>query len=362
MTRRVDKREIPDVASGVRQFIQKQEAAGAKAADELWSALYGPRTRQNAGKQAAGPTLAMLHGQLPIHRLTTEMLVDSFMLRFPVTLSSAQRKKGMSALRGLLKFWVAQRWCGPEILNACSTIPDSPPRDEWLLPEQVVAITKLMDDNQDAIDPVQRFVIETLRDLGLRVEEATKLKCTSLDRHARVVRIIGKGRGAGKPREVPVDDDYIGRWDAHVDKWAIKPDGWIVFSRASRFIGGSRTEREWIPDRSKPASTKAIQNLVATLSDLAQDELDPTLAPPFKLTPKVFRRTYACTQVILHALGLGGLDLVSLQQAMGHSRLDTTRVYLANVASYLNAHMKRVNTGAGAEQIVTKLAEQSAKR
>jgi hypothetical protein len=124
----------------------------------------------------------------------------------------------------------------------------------------------------------------------------------------------------------------------------------MIYSRKSRFIGGSCDQRGGSLTAVGPASAKAIQNLVAHLGEVAGRNLDPDLRPAFKLTPKVFRRTYACTQVILHALGLGGLDLVSLQEAMGHSRLDTTRVYLSNVASYLNAHLGRVNNGLGARR------------
>jgi integrase len=354
--RPMPKKAIPTVEDGIKQYIEKEEAAGAKATDELWSALYGPRTRQNAGKKAAGPALAMVHGKLPIYRLTTRQLTDCFSHRFPLTLSPAQRKKGMSATRGLLGFWVAQGWAQAAILNACSSLPDSPPREEWLHPEQLVALEPIIGD-PDHFDAFQRFVIETLRDTGLRVDEAARLKRTSLDRHARVLKIIGKGRGAGKPRTIPVDDDYIERWDAHVDQQGIGPDGWIIFSRKCHFVGGSTAEQQWVPDRSKHASTKAIQNLVARLSTIAQHELDSTLAPTFKLTPKIFRSTYACTQVIAHALGKDGLDLVRLQEAMGHTRLDTTRTYLANVQTYLNARLGRINTGQAAQLIVAHLEE-----
>jgi hypothetical protein len=49
----------------------------------------------------------------------------------------------------------------------------------------------------------------------------------------------------------------------------------------------------------------------------------------------VARRSYACLQLILHELNRGGLDLFSLQQAMGHGRLDVTERDLSDVLSYL---------------------------
>jgi site-specific recombinase XerD len=88
------------------------------------------------------------------------------------------------------------------------------------------------------------------------------------------------------------------------------------------------------------------------VSELARRELDPELVPHFALTPKVMRRTFACTQLILHALGLGGMDVRTLQKAMGHSRLDTTQRYMADVDEYINATKRHVNTREGVRAIV----------
>jgi site-specific recombinase XerD len=66
----------------------------------------------------------------------------------------------------------------------------------------------------------------------------------------------------------------------------------------------------------------------------------------------VLRRTFACTNVILHAMGLAGLDLVSLQQAMGHERLDTTQIYLADVADYLQRFRRPIGIADGATAIL----------
>jgi site-specific recombinase XerD len=85
---------------------------------------------------------------------------------------------------------------------------------------------------------------------------------------------------------------------------------------------------------------------------LAERELDAELIPHFVLTPKVMRRTFACTQLILHALNLGGMDVRTLQKAMGHERLDTTQRYLADAEEYIGAVKRHVNTGDGAAFIV----------
>ena len=90
-----------------------------------------------------------------------------------------------------------------------------------------------------------------------------------------------------------------------------------------------------------------------------QEQLEPQLAPAERprhlITPRVLRRTYACLNVILHAVGLGGLDLVSLHHAMGHERLDTTQVYLSDVADYLNRVRRPMGIGLGAAAILEAL-------
>ena len=86
------------------------------------------------------------------------------------------------------------------------------------------------------------------------------------------------------------------------------------------------------------------------LQELADDavregRLAPELRPPFALTPKVLRRTYACCNLILSELRGGGhgLDLRSLQEAMGHESLETTALYLSDVSSYLNRMRRPVS-------------------
>jgi site-specific recombinase XerD len=68
------------------------------------------------------------------------------------------------------------------------------------------------------------------------------------------------------------------------------------------------------------------------------------------------RRTFACTQLILHALGLGGLELRGLQKALGHVSLETTQLYLADVHAYLSLIERPMNTRDGAKLIVEHLA------
>jgi integrase len=120
----------------------------------------------------------------------------------------------------------------------------------------------------------------------------------------------------------------------------------------TRFIGGSNEAYEWIIDKSRPSSGKPLRTVMQKITRLAEQELAAELVPHFTLTPKVMRRTFACIQLILHSLNLGGMDIRTLQIAMGHTRLDTTQRYLADADEYIGSVKRHVNTRDGAHLIV----------
>jgi site-specific recombinase XerD len=347
---RPDKRNIPTVTRSVDFFIDRERAARKKDIRNLISVLKGPDERVR-GKEAAGPALAKSElGQLPCYRVTDSHMSGWFAARHPEYLAPATVKRGMSATRGYLNFCVRQGWMDESVLEACFSAPDSNPRREWLHPEQLDAMSTLV-ERSDAFDEYERFAFSLLRDLGPRTEEARTIRAHQLDPRTKTVTVVGKGRGDGKERGIPVDDAIIDRWRAHIEHRGIRPNGHMLFHRETRFIGGSTEAYEWVVDKSLPISNKPLLRLMRKISELAARELDPELVPHFALTPKVMRRTFACTQLILHALGLGGMDVRTLQMAMGHARLDTTQRYMADVEEYINATKRHVNTRDGARLI-----------
>jgi integrase len=345
------KRNTPTVAGSVDLYIERETAARKKDIRNLISVLRGPEKRVQ-GKRAAGPALAKSElGQLPCYRITDIDLVGWFSARHPNHLAPATVKRGMSAMRGYLGFCVRKGWMEEGVLEACFTAPDSNPRREWLHPEQLDPISRLVEQS-DEFDDYERFAFALLRDLGVRPDEARRLRAHDLDPRTRTLTALGKGRGEGKERRIPVDDEIVARWQAHIRRMGIPRDGYMLFQRNTRFVGGSTEEFEWITDTSEPMkSPKPLLRVMRKVSEVAEAELDPDLVPHFPLTPKVMRRTFACTQLILHSLGLGGMDVRTLQVAMGHTRLDTTQKYMADVEEYINATKRHVNTRDGARLI-----------
>ena len=112
-------------------------------------------------------------------------------------------------------------------------------------------------------------------------------------------------------------------------------------------------------DASRHCDQKSFRAMVARVQDFAQDraregKFDAALLPSSTLVPHTLRRTYATSNLIAAALlGAGmGLDLRSLQEAMGHASLETTAGYLSDVSGFLSRHRRPVSTVAAAQQVL----------
>jgi len=261
------------------------------------------------------------------------MLGNWFAQRFPEHLAKSTRKKGMIALRHFVKYCISQGWADESLLQACRTMPSSEPRRTWLHPEVLQAWATLA---REVLDEWRFFAWFVLLSTGGRVSEVAKLRRSDLDPRTNELTLTGK---FGKKRQVPVDTMFVELWNEHVKRFGIAPSGWMFFFRSPRFI--SQDTYEWVVDKSRPCGTRPFQRLCTFVQDAAEQQLPVELTTNFKVTPHVLRRTFACIKLIENALGLGGMDLVTLQGVMGHESLETTRGYLADVDSYL----KSINRG-----------------
>jgi site-specific recombinase XerD len=342
---RSDKQNIPTLREAVAEFVRAQQAVGRKSVKDHISVLQGA-THRVVGKKAAGTALSNSQfGLLRCDRIEAHDLLDWFWQRHD-GLAAATLKRGMSSLRGLVKYSIGQGYMDERVLHGLMDVrvSDSPAGKDWLYPERLVALSDLV-EGSDEFDDYERFEWNVLFGLGTRSAETVSLQPRSLDAHKRVVTVRGKGSGDGKEREIPVDDELIKAWQAHIKRYEIGPNGWMLFWRGRRACGGAVGATEMIVDKTRPTSAKSLRTFMAKVGKLAPIEIhDADLVPEFSLNPKVARRTFACIQLILHELNRGGLDLHSLKEAMGHSRLDVTERYLSDVKSYLNLIRRPTNT------------------
>jgi integrase/recombinase XerC len=135
-------------------------------------------------------------------------------------------------------------------------------------------------------------ILELLYATGLRVSELTGLDLDGVDRDARTVRVLGKGR---KERIVPYGAAAAGALDRYLGRRAAGHGPVFTSARGGRL--GVR-------------SIRAIVGRAAAAAGVTR-----------RVTPHTLRHTFAT-----HLLD-GGADLRVIQELLGHSRLSTTQRY-----------------------------------
>jgi site-specific recombinase XerD len=278
----------------------------------------------------------------------------------PPESSASYRKKVKSFLSGFLHYCHSQGWIAPALLVAADRMEggDMTEDHRWLTPEQLAIYDRVIAESE-ALDWFHEFVWELYRDNGLRTAEGISLTPASLETgfDGYSLKVRGKGRGAGKVRSIPQAETNVDSFLRHVARHNIRPNGPVLFQRRWLLLKGEKDVMGWVDDRTRPASSKAINGVFARIQAevnrrAADGEFSPREVPQWPLTAKVMRKTFACNQLILARLGLGGMDLETLQEVLGHSSLTTTKVYLADVNKYLGQTVKRVSTGDAARMIV----------
>jgi integrase len=229
-----------------------------------------------------------------------------------------------------------------------------------LRPEQLAALNLLVTPKH--FTSQQRFMWFCLQNTGMRPAELVVLKPEALNRTDGTLAVVGKGRGAGKRRDIPISDAFRGEWDDYVSEHQLRPTDWLFPVMCVRFVPGERHSYERFPDPSRHCTPKPVRTTVTKVREqaveaVAKKRLAPELLPSFALSPKVLRRTYACTHLIMASeLGAGyGMDIRSLQDAMGHESLETTAMYLSDVSAYLT----RLRRPISVTDAVVKLTAQS---
>lgn len=139
-----------------------------------------------------------------------------------------------------------------------------------------------------------RAIVETLYSCGLRVGELTGLDVGSLDLHAGLLRVLGKGR---KERIVPVGRKARAALQAYLDARGLPGDDEPLFLNRR---GGRLTPR------SVQRNLKQQLLRAGILKDA---------------TPHSLRHSFAT-----HLLD-GGADLRAIQELLGHASLSTTQKY-----------------------------------
>jgi integrase len=350
----------PTVAEAVDAYLRDREGQIKDSSLRSYRSVLDGSTKRG-GRDAMGTALAASHlGSRLVSRVTVDELAAWFRQRTPQGMSDHARRRSASTFNGWLGYCHKRGWITRETME--NTLRTKLVRGEqnrdWLHPEQVSALTELVESDA-RFDAYWRFLWEMLQTTGVRTAELCDLRPRDLvARESRLHIRRGKGHGRGKERDIPVADDFIALWRAHVVRHNLEPNHFMFFRRVWRFDGASDRSGHWDKiDRREPAAPRTPRYVCTLVGDRARQaaregHLDFDLVPDFAITPKVLRKTFAACQLIAHRLGLGGLTLEQLQTALGHVSLETTRIYLPDVEHYIGEIIAPVSTRNAAAEIL----------
>ena len=130
---------------------------------------------------------------------------------------------------------------------------------------------------------------------GMRLSALVELNLEDLDREKKQIKIITKGKKV---------QEYIGLDAAfeHIERYLEKREKWRPKSNAL-----------FINERGHRLTDISVKNLVVKYSENIEGK---------RITPHKLRATYACT------LNESGMDLDTICMLMGHSSVETTRIYI----------------------------------
>jgi len=248
----------------------------------------------------------------------TEAIVTAFVYRLYNECGRAAVARKLSAIRSFFRFLVKK---GVVKSNPAELVPT--PKIEKFLPqvltvEETESLIKAS-GNAGTEDRVLNglrdlAILEVLYSSGIRVSELTGLCMKDVDLAAGIIKVMGKG---GKERRAYLGDYAIASLRAYIERARNMPGGDCGDSPLFMGKGG------------KPVSQRTVQRLVKRY--VAKSGINKTP------TPHSLRHSFAT-----HLLD-AGVDLRSIQEMLGHSKLSTTQRYTrvgieSLMAAYDKAH------------------------
>jgi integrase/recombinase XerC len=219
--------------------------------------------------------------------------------------SSVARK--ISSLRSFFRFLVKK---GHLKSNPAELVP-TPRADNFLPAVLTVEEAECLVEAPGSTDAGESLrdlaILETLYSSGIRVSELTGLKMKDMDLSAGTIRVVGKG---GKERI------------AYLGKFAIESLGAYLKKRET---GAPNDSPVFTGHDGRAVSQRTVQRLVKRYVLKSGINKNPT--------PHALRHSFAT-----HLLD-AGVDLRSIQEMLGHSKLSTTQRYTkVGIASLMEAY------------------------
>ncbi|RAH14625.1 MAG: hypothetical protein CMB56_005085 [Methanobacteriota archaeon] len=210
---------------------------------------------------------------------------------------------------------------------------------EWVghnLPEYIIRprkgkhIPKILSNNElkkvriaafNSENPIAHLIVTFLLETGIRISELCGLNVHDVDFADKSARVVG-GKG-NKDRMV-----------LYTEQTAEILTGWIIFRKQLNLVD---SDALLVNSKGKRITPRGIQKLMDKIAENAGISKN-------RLSPHILRHNFAT------GLLERGADIVSIQRLLGHSNIQTTRVYLEindqtlrEVYSRAQSNLERIN-------------------
>jgi integrase/recombinase XerC len=255
---------------------------------------------------------------MPLDQIDHRIVREYVSVLYERHLERASVARKLSALRTFFRYCVREQYANhnPARLVSTPKIPHRVPR--VLSAEELNAFldslanatpqkkdkrgrTPHLEEEAKIIIKRDRAILELLYGSGLRVSELVGLDLVNIDRHGKMLRVLGKGR---KERVVPYGEKAQTALEAY---WPVR-DGLLLQSTAK-----PDPEAVFISHRGGRLTTQFIRTLVKKYARLNNVNWD--------VHPHSLRHAFAT-----HLLA-DGADLRAIQELLGHVSLSTTQRY-----------------------------------
>jgi site-specific recombinase XerD len=252
--------------------------------------------------------------KIPLQDVTFEMLTASMLSDFLDYLetdrgcSVSTRNGRLAAIRAFFVFAADRDVTVVTQLSELKKVPiKKQNKIETVSYMSMAAISSIVKQpNTDTLKGLRdKFFMMLMYDLGARINEMINIKvCDIRFGKSTVIELAGKGR---KFRSVPLMDNTVKHLKKHLELFHPEPrdtDAYLFYTTSH----GERT----------PLSASCIRLFISQYADAARKVCEEI---PSKVHPHLFRHSRA-----MH-LYQHGMDLTLVSQWLGHSNLQTTKVY-----------------------------------
>ncbi len=268
-----------------------------------------PNSLDSYSRDLAGFSRFCIERDIPPRALDAPALLDYLERLAERGLSPSSQRRHLASVRGLVRELLERKVLEQDPTAAIKLRPPSRPLPHTLGVKQIEALIEAI-DGSSARGLRDRAMLELAYGSGLRVSELVNLRLSALNLEAGLLVVFGKG---SKERLVPFGDRARRALEAYLERG--RPQ--LLKRRQSNVLFVARAGRAM----TRQAFFKNLKNRAIGVPGLDQ------------VHPHALRHSFAT-----HLL-LGGADLRSVQEMLGHSDISTTQIY----THLTRTHLRRVH-------------------